>query len=50
MRMIPLAPGRVLLLTATDAGAPTDLPAWCRLTGNRLAGQEHPRYWIEKGA
>ncbi|MHC4819495.1 MAG: sulfurtransferase TusA family protein [Planctomycetota bacterium] len=50
LRMQGLAPGQVLLLTATDVGAPTDLPAWCRLTGHRLAGQKHPRYWIEKGS
>ncbi|MHC4548750.1 MAG: sulfurtransferase TusA family protein [Planctomycetota bacterium] len=48
-RIKVLARGQVLRLTATDPGAPTDVPAWCRLTGNRLAGQEHPRYWIEKG-
>ncbi|MHC4932095.1 MAG: sulfurtransferase TusA family protein [Planctomycetota bacterium] len=49
-RMKDLSPGQVLRLTATDPGAPTDLPAWSRLTGNRLAGQDHPRYWIEKGS
>lgn len=48
-KMSVLSRGQVLRLTATDRGAPTDLPAWCRLTGNRLAGQVHPRYWIEKG-
>ncbi|MBI5506898.1 MAG: sulfurtransferase TusA family protein [Deltaproteobacteria bacterium] len=38
--------GSVLLLTASDAAAPQDIPAWCRLTGHRLAGAMHPRYWI----
>lgn len=50
LRMQGMSRGQVLLLTATDPGAPTDLPAWCRLTGNRLAGHAHPRYWIEKGS
>ena len=39
-------PGRVLELTATDAGAPADLPAWCRMTGHELLRTEPPRYWI----
>ena len=33
-------PGAVLKLSARDAAAPEDLPAWCRLTGHTrfLAG------------
>jgi len=45
-RLEALPNGSVLLLTALDPGAPEDIPAWCRLTGHRLAGAEHPRYWI----
>ena len=48
MRMKALAPGDVLLLTATDDGAPNDIPAWCRLTGHALVAEEHPRYWIRR--
>ena len=40
-------PGRVLELTASDAGAPADLPAWCRMTGHELLRTEPPRYWIK---
>jgi|GEM_PF-1389284 len=36
MRMRRLEPGQVLRLTARDAGAPADIPAWCSMTGNLL--------------
>lgn len=42
-----LSPGAVLKLTATDAGAPEDIPAWCRLTNNPLLYQDHPEYFIQ---
>ncbi len=41
-------PGRVLRLIARDPGAPADIPAYCRMTGNALVHQ-HPEacvYWI----
>lgn len=47
LRMRRLDPGARLLLTTTDAGAPEDIPAWCRLTGNLLVGAAPPRYLIE---
>lgn len=47
-RIEALAPGELLRLVARDAGAPEDLPAWCRMTGHRLRGAEHPQYWIER--
>ena len=43
-----LKPGEIFKLTSYDAGAPEDLPAWCRMTGRRLLGAEHPNYWIEQ--
>jgi tRNA 2-thiouridine synthesizing protein A len=43
-----LAPGAVLKLTARDAGAPEDLPAWCRMTGHTLLKAEHPDYWLQR--
>jgi len=46
--MQPLAPGQVLKLTARDAGAPEDLPSWCRMTGHTLLAANHPEYWIQK--
>jgi tRNA 2-thiouridine synthesizing protein A len=41
-----LGPGKVLELVATDLGAPHDIPAWCRLTGNALLTANPPRYFI----
>ncbi|MBI5067587.1 MAG: sulfurtransferase TusA family protein [Deltaproteobacteria bacterium] len=47
-RLRALPPGASLLLTATDLGAPQDIPAWCRLTGNTLLRADHPRYLIRR--
>ena len=42
------APGKVLKVIALDAGAPADLPAWCRMTGHQLLAEEPTQqaYWI----
>jgi len=47
-RIEPLAPGRVLKLTARDPGAPADIPAWCRMTGHALVSEQHPIYLIRR--
>jgi tRNA 2-thiouridine synthesizing protein A len=47
-RLLALPPGATLLLTATDPGAPHDLPAWCRLTRNGLVEAAPPRYLIRR--
>lgn len=47
-RLRALPPGAHFLLTATDAGAVHDLPAWCRLTGHGLVSAEPPRYLIRR--
>jgi tRNA 2-thiouridine synthesizing protein A len=39
-------PGRVLKLVATDAGAPEDIPAYCRMTRHELVHAAPPAYWI----
>ncbi len=39
-------PGGTLKLTATDRGAPEDLPAWCRMTGHTLLRVEGHVFWI----
>lgn len=41
-------PGGVLKLIALDPGAPEDLPAWCRLTGNELLQHDAAAhaFWI----
>jgi tRNA 2-thiouridine synthesizing protein A len=40
--------GQTLKVIARDPGAPIDLPAWCRLTGNALVASRHPEYWIKR--
>lgn len=47
-RLQALPAGALLLLTATDPGAPEDLPAWCAMTGHRLIECDPPHYWIRK--
>lgn len=41
-------PGEVLKLVARDPGAPEDLAAWCRLTGNTLLHHDNEThaFWI----
>jgi tRNA 2-thiouridine synthesizing protein A len=45
-RMRALGPGRILDLVATDLGAPHDIPAWCRMTGNVLLLASPPHYYL----
>ncbi len=47
-RVRALDPGTVLKLTALDPGAPSDIPAWCTMTGHTLVAAEHPIYWIQR--
>jgi tRNA 2-thiouridine synthesizing protein A len=47
-RVEALRPGEVLRLVARDAGAPADLPAWCRLTGHTLLAAAPPVYLIRR--
>ena len=35
-RIKTLQPGDVLTVTATDPGALSDIPAWCRINGHRV--------------
>jgi tRNA 2-thiouridine synthesizing protein A len=46
LKLRALGPGRLFLLTATDPGAPHDIPAWCRLTGNALVRASPPTYLL----
>ncbi|HEY1191951.1 MAG TPA: sulfurtransferase TusA family protein [Gemmata sp.] len=48
MRLLPLAPGALFTLRATDPAAPEDIPAWCRLTRHALVSAEHPIYIIKR--
>lgn len=49
-RMQELAPGERLEVVARSPGAPTDLPAWCRMTGNTVISAEPPVFVLERGA
>ncbi|MGD8897082.1 MAG: sulfurtransferase TusA family protein [Acidobacteriota bacterium] len=48
LRVNGLKPGDRLEVIARDPGAPTDLPAWCRMTGHTLLSAQHPVYVIER--
>jgi tRNA 2-thiouridine synthesizing protein A len=43
-----MKPGQIMKLTARDHGAPIDIPAWCRMTGNPLVGGRPPIYLIRR--
>lgn len=47
IRLKKLPAHSILHLIAKDPAAPEDIPAWCRLTGHRLVGCQHPDYHIE---
>jgi tRNA 2-thiouridine synthesizing protein A len=49
IRLTARPTGHVLQLVARDPGAPADIPAWCRMTGNTLLHGEHPVYYIKRG-
>ena len=34
--------GATIQVRALDPGAPLEIPAWCRLTGNELLSSDHP--------
>lgn len=40
--------GELLQITALNAGARVDLPAWCRVTGHSLVSADHPNYVLRK--
>ncbi len=47
---VDMSPGQIIRVRATDTGAPHDLPAWCRMTGNAMVHmqpQEH-LFWISR--
>ena len=48
IRLSRMKPGDILEITALDPGAPTDLPAWCRMTGHELISMDPPVYVIER--
>lgn len=48
LRLRGVPPGALLLVRATDPGAPGDLPAWCRVTGHEMVRAAHPEYLIRR--
>ena len=48
VKLLPLPPGSVVCVIATDPAAPEDVPAWCRLTGHTLVSASHPTYRIRR--
>jgi tRNA 2-thiouridine synthesizing protein A len=48
LRLRRMSPGSTIKVTARDPAAPEDMPAWCRLTGHRLAYAAHPYYFIRR--
>jgi tRNA 2-thiouridine synthesizing protein A len=40
--------GSKLLIASRDAGAPIEIPAWCRLTGHSLVDAAPPYYLVRK--
>lgn len=47
-RVAAMKPGETLEVIVRDAGAPVDLPAWCRMTGHTLVSANHPVYVIRR--
>ena len=47
-RLGEMQAGERLEVTTLNAGAPSDLPAWCRMTGHTLVAAHRPIYIIEK--
>lgn len=48
LRLGSLGDGQRLHLVTTDLGAPADIPAWCRLTGNDLVEALPPHFLIAR--
>jgi tRNA 2-thiouridine synthesizing protein A len=46
--MADLPPGTRVMVASRDAGAPAEVPAWCRLTGHTLVDARPPFYLIRK--
>lgn len=47
-QMADLPAGGAIMVASRDAGAPVEVPAWCRLTGHTLVEAQPPFYLIRK--
>ena len=48
LQLAELQSGARIMIASRDAGAPIEVPAWCRLTGHVLRGARPPFYLVEK--
>lgn len=48
LRLNRLESGDILQIITHDPGAPTDLPAWCQMTGHTLIAVDPPTYTIRR--
>jgi len=49
LRFKELAAGTRIVVRSVDAGAPLEIPAWCRVLGHDLLDRSHPCYLIVRG-
>jgi tRNA 2-thiouridine synthesizing protein A len=47
-RLARLGAGETIEVVSHDDGAPSDLAAWCRMTGHALVSARHPVYRIRR--
>jgi tRNA 2-thiouridine synthesizing protein A len=47
-RLGEMQAGQLIEIRTRNAGAPVDLPAWCRMSGHELVAAHHPVYVIRK--
>ncbi len=47
LRFQKLCPGAQIAVRSLDAGAPNEIPAWCRLMNHALIEARHPFYLIQ---
>ena len=41
-------PGSTVRIVSDDPGGPSDIPAWCRMTGRTLVAADRPYYIIRE--
>jgi tRNA 2-thiouridine synthesizing protein A len=47
-KMKKMQSGEIIEVIAQDKGAIEDLPAWSRMTGNKIIKMNHPNYFFQK--
>ncbi len=49
LRFKEIEPGSRVAIRSVDAGAPVEIPAWCRVLRHELLDQAHPYYLVLRG-